>query len=139
MTRPVKKKLPDCSIIYDPLWSPTRQESQDLTLSCLLKLRVSSCPNKCQVCPVSILNRYLLVLSLQYGASYILACDAIYRSIAIDSKRKKTAISGVKKAAAPLPCLENLTDRIISVMSQVRLRRGAKTNRNKRTVNPESI
>jgi len=48
-------------------------------------------------------------------------------------------ISGIKKAADLLWCLENLTDRIISIINQDRLRRGAKTNRNRRAVNPESI
>jgi hypothetical protein len=49
------------------------------------------------------------------------------------------AISGIKTATDPLRGLENLTDRIISVASQARLRRGAKTNKNRRVVNPESM
>ena len=57
----------------------------------------------------------------------------------LDSTRKRAAISGMKKATALLRCLENFTDRMISMISQDRLRRGVKTNRNRRTVNPESI
>jgi hypothetical protein len=49
------------------------------------------------------------------------------------------AISGIRKTTDLLRDLENLTDRIISVVSQARLRRGAKTNKNRRVVNPESI
>jgi hypothetical protein len=59
--------------------------------------------------------------------------------MAIDSTRKKTAISGLKKATALLRCLENFTDRMISIISQDMLRRGVKTKRNSRAVNPESI
>jgi hypothetical protein len=57
----------------------------------------------------------------------------------MDSIKKKTAISGIKKVTALLRCLENLTDRMISVIIQDRLRRGTNTNRNRRKVNPESI
>ncbi|MHC4637617.1 MAG: hypothetical protein ACYTBV_08965 [Planctomycetota bacterium] len=57
----------------------------------------------------------------------------------MDSIKKKTAISGIKKVTALFWCLEDLTDRIISVISQDILRKGANTNRNRRTVNPESI
>jgi hypothetical protein len=57
----------------------------------------------------------------------------------MDSIKKKTAISGIKKATALLWCLENLTDRMISVIIQARLRNGTNTNRNRSRVNPESI
>jgi len=57
----------------------------------------------------------------------------------MDSMKKKTAISGIKKVTTLLWCLENLTDRIISVISQDRLIRGANANKNRRRVNPESI
>jgi hypothetical protein len=57
----------------------------------------------------------------------------------MDSIKKKTAISGIKKVTALLWCLENLTDRMISVISQDRLRGGTNTNRKRRRVNPESI
>ena len=57
----------------------------------------------------------------------------------MDSKKKKAAISGIKKVAALLWCLENLTDRMISVIIQDRLRGGTKTNRKRKRVNPESI
>jgi hypothetical protein len=57
----------------------------------------------------------------------------------MDSIKKKTAISGIKKVAVLLRCLENLTDRMISVIIQDRLRRGTNPNRYRRRVNPESI
>ena len=57
----------------------------------------------------------------------------------MDSIKKKTAISGIKKVTALLRCLENLTDRMISMIIQDRLRSGTNTNRNRRRVNPESI
>ena len=57
----------------------------------------------------------------------------------MDSTKKKTAISGIKKVAALLWCLENLTDRMISVIIQDRLRGGTNANRKRRRVNPESI
>jgi len=57
----------------------------------------------------------------------------------MDSIKKKTAISGIKKVAVLLRCLENLTERMISVIIQDRLRSGTNTNRNRRKVNPESI
>jgi len=47
----------------------------------------------------------------------------------MDSIKKKTAISGIKKVTALLWCLENLTDCMISVMSQDRLRGGTNKNR----------
>jgi len=46
-------------------------------------------------------------------------------------------MSGIKKATVLLWCLKYLTDRTISVISQDRLRRGADTIRNRRTLNPE--
>jgi len=57
----------------------------------------------------------------------------------MDSIKKRTAISGIKKVKALLRCLENLTDRMISVIIQDRLRNGTHTNRYRRRVNPESI
>jgi hypothetical protein len=57
----------------------------------------------------------------------------------MDSIKKKTAISGIKKVAVLLRCLENLTERMISVTIQDRLRSGTNTNRNRRKVNPESM
>ncbi len=57
----------------------------------------------------------------------------------MDSTKKKTAISGIKKVAVLLWCLENLTDRMLSVIIQDRLRGGTNTNRKRRRVNPESI
>jgi hypothetical protein len=57
----------------------------------------------------------------------------------MDSIKKKTAISGIKKVTALLWYFDILTERIISVISQDRLRSGTNTNRNIRTVNPESI
>jgi len=57
----------------------------------------------------------------------------------MDSIKNKTAISGIKKVTALLRCLENLTDRMISVVIQDRLRSGTNTNRNRSSVNPESI
>jgi hypothetical protein len=57
----------------------------------------------------------------------------------MDSMRKKTAISGIRTDAALFLCLNSLTDSMISVISQDRLRRGTSTNRNMRMVNPPSI
>ena len=57
----------------------------------------------------------------------------------MDSTKKKTAIIGIKKVAALIWCLENLTDRMISAIIQDRLRGGTNTNRKRRRVNPESI
>ncbi len=45
----------------------------------------------------------------------------------------------MKKVNALLWRLDNLKDRIISMIHQERFRKGAKINKNKRTVNPESI
>ena len=55
----------------------------------------------------------------------------------MDSIKKRTAISGIKKVKALLRCLENLTDRMISVIIQDRLRSGTNTNRNRSRVNPK--
>ena len=60
-------------------------------------------------------------------------------SIAMDSTKKKTAISGIEKVVALIWCIENLTDRMISVISQNRLRGGTNRNRTMRRLNPESI
>jgi hypothetical protein len=57
----------------------------------------------------------------------------------MDSRKKRTAISGIKKVKALLRCLENLTDRMISVIIQDRLRNGTNTKRYRSRVNPESI
>ena len=57
----------------------------------------------------------------------------------MDSAKKKTAISGHKKVAALTWCLENLTDRMTSVIIQARLRGGTNRKRKSRRVNPESI
>ena len=57
----------------------------------------------------------------------------------MDSIKKKTAINGIKKVTALRRCLENLTDRMTSVIIQDRFRSGTHTNRNRRKVNPESI
>jgi len=57
----------------------------------------------------------------------------------MDSIKKITAISGIKNVAALLWCLENLTDRMISVIIQDRLRGGTNRNKKRRRVNPESI
>lgn len=57
----------------------------------------------------------------------------------MDSIKKRTATSGIKKVTALLRCLENLTDRMISMIIQDRLRNGTNTNRYRSSVNPESI
>jgi len=57
----------------------------------------------------------------------------------MDSIKKKTAIHGIRKETVLWRCLNSLTDRMISVISQARLRGGTNTNRNRRMVNPESI
>jgi hypothetical protein len=57
----------------------------------------------------------------------------------MDSKKKKTAISGNRKDNALFRYLNSLTDNVISMISQARLRRGTKTNRDMRMVNPESV
>ncbi len=57
----------------------------------------------------------------------------------MDSIKKKAAISGIRKTTALSRCLNSLTDSMISVISQDRLRRGTNTNRNIRMVSPASI
>ena len=57
----------------------------------------------------------------------------------MDSTKKNTAINGIKKVAALIWCLDNLTDRMISMIIQARLRGGTNRNRKRRSVNPESI
>jgi len=57
----------------------------------------------------------------------------------MDSIKKQTANSGIKNVSALLWCLENLTDRMISVIIQDRLRGGTNRNKKRRRVNPESI
>jgi len=47
----------------------------------------------------------------------------------MDSIKKQTANSGIKNVSALLWCLENLTDRMISVIIQDRLRGGTKRNK----------
>ncbi len=57
----------------------------------------------------------------------------------MDSTKKKMEISGIKKVAALILCLDDLKDRMISVIIQDRLSKGTKTIRNRRRANPESI
>jgi hypothetical protein len=57
----------------------------------------------------------------------------------MDSIKKKTAMSGIRTDTALFLCLNSLTDSMISVISQDRLRRGTNTNRIRRMVNPASI
>jgi hypothetical protein len=57
----------------------------------------------------------------------------------MDSNKKKTAISGIRMGTAISLCLNSLTDNVISMISQARLRRGTNTNRDRRRVNPESV
>ena len=57
----------------------------------------------------------------------------------MDSAKKKTAISGLKKFAALIWRLENLTDRMTSMIIQARLIGGTNRKRKSRRVNPESI
>ena len=71
--------------------------------------------------------------------AYILAWEAMKKSITRDSIRKKRAISGIRIHSVLFSRLEYLTDRIISVISHATLKRGAHINRNMRTVNPESM
>ena len=56
----------------------------------------------------------------------------------MDCIKKITAISGSKKFATLIWFRENLTDRMISVIIQAKLRKGTNTNRKTRRVNPES-
>jgi hypothetical protein len=55
----------------------------------------------------------------------------------MDSTKKKTAISGNRKENALFRCLNSLTDSVISMISQAKLRRGTNTNSEIRRVNPE--
>ena len=55
----------------------------------------------------------------------------------MDKKKKKTAISGNIKDNALFRCLNSLTDSVISMISQAKLRRGTNTNRDMRIVKPE--
>ena len=57
----------------------------------------------------------------------------------MDSTKKKAAISGIKKVATLICCLEDFTDRMISAIIQARLRGGTNRNRKRRKANPESI
>ncbi len=57
----------------------------------------------------------------------------------MDSTKKKMDISGIKKVAALILCLDDLKDRMISVIIQDRLSKGTNTIRNRRRANPESI
>ena len=57
----------------------------------------------------------------------------------MDSKKKKAAISGIKKVATLICCLEDFTDRMISAIIQARLRGGTNRKRKRRRLNPKSI
>ena len=57
----------------------------------------------------------------------------------MDSTKKKMEISGIKKVAALILCLDNLKDRMISVIIQDRLSKGTNIIRKRRRANPESI
>ena len=57
----------------------------------------------------------------------------------MDSAKKKMAISGIRKDNALFRCLNSLTDSVISVISQARLKRGTNINRDRRKVNPPSM
>ena len=57
----------------------------------------------------------------------------------MDSAKKKMAISCNRKDNALFRCLNSLTDSVISVISQARLRRGTNINRDRRKVNPPSM
>jgi len=57
----------------------------------------------------------------------------------MDSTKKKTAISGIRMDTAISLCLNSLTDNVISMISQARLRRGTNTNRKRRRVYPELV
>ena len=57
----------------------------------------------------------------------------------MDCIKKKTAINGIKIDTALRCCLNNITDLMISMIIQDRLRSGTNTNRKRRRVNPESI
>ena len=57
----------------------------------------------------------------------------------MDSTKKKTAISGIRMGTAISLCLNSLTDNVISMISQAKLRRGTNTKRDRRRVNPETV
>jgi hypothetical protein len=57
----------------------------------------------------------------------------------MDSIKKKRAILGIRKDIILSWCLDSLTDSVISAISQDRLRRGTKKNRNRRVLNPASV
>ena len=57
----------------------------------------------------------------------------------MDSNKKKTAISGIRMDTAISLYLNSLTDNVISMISQAKLRRGTNTNRDSRRVNPEPV
>jgi len=57
----------------------------------------------------------------------------------MDSAEKKTAISGIRKDIFLSRFLNSLTDSVISVISQAKLKRGTKINRDRRMVNPPSM
>jgi hypothetical protein len=57
----------------------------------------------------------------------------------MDSIKKKTAISGIRKDMALYRFFSSLTDSTISVIAQNRFRRGTNTNKNNRKLNPASI
>ena len=57
----------------------------------------------------------------------------------MDSAEKKTAISGIRKDIFLSRFLNSLTDSVISVISQVKLKRGTNINRDRRMVNPPSM
>jgi hypothetical protein len=63
----------------------------------------------------------------------------MYRSIAMDSTKKKTAMDGIKRLSAIVCFLAKLTDRMISMIIQARLSNGTDRNKKRRRVNPESI
>ena len=57
----------------------------------------------------------------------------------MDSAKKKMAISGIRKDIFLSRFLNSLTDSVISVISQARLKRGTNINRDRRKVNPPSM
>ena len=57
----------------------------------------------------------------------------------MDSTKNMRATIGIMKLAALIWCLDSLTDLMISVINQAKLRGGTNKNRKRRRVNPESI
>ncbi len=57
----------------------------------------------------------------------------------MDSAEKKTAISGIRKDIFLSRFLNSLTDSVISVINQAKLKRGTNINRDRRMVNPPSM